>query len=57
MKLENSASFLDTALFKIVLPLIKATLATVVLYLVIGQWNSWFQASIYQNSASFLDTA
>ena len=36
-----------TVLFKIVLPLIKATLATVVLYLVIAQWNSWFSAAIY----------
>ncbi len=41
-----------TILFKIVLPLIKATLATVVLYLVIGQWNSWFQASIYLRDRS-----
>ena len=36
-----------TILFKIVLPLIKATLATVMLYMVIGQWNSWFNALIY----------
>jgi len=36
-----------TILFKIILPLIKATLATIVLYYVISQWNSWFQASIY----------
>lgn len=41
-----------TILFKIVLPLIKATLATVVLYIVIGQWNSWFQASIYLRDRS-----
>lgn len=43
--LDGAGKF--TILFKIVLPLIKATLATVILYLVIGQWNSWFQASIY----------
>jgi len=43
--LDGAGKF--TILFKIVLPLIKATLATVVLYLVIGQWNSWFSASIY----------
>ena len=36
-----------TILFKIVLPLIKATLATVMLYMVVGQWNSWFNALIY----------
>ena len=49
--LEESA-MLDGAgrfsiLFKIVLPLIKATLATVMLYMVVGQWNSWFNALIY----------
>lgn len=36
-----------TILFTIVLPLIKATLATVMLYMVVGQWNSWFNALIY----------
>lgn len=41
-----------TILFKIILPLIKATLATVVLYIVIGQWNSWFAASIYLRDRS-----
>lgn len=39
-------------LFKIILPLIKATLATVILYYVISQWNSWFQASIYLRTRS-----
>ena len=32
------------------LPLIKATLATVILYYVIGNWNSWFNAMIYIRS-------
>lgn len=41
-----------TILFKITLPLIKATLATVALYYVVSQWNSWFQASIYLRSRS-----
>lgn len=36
-----------TILFKIMLPLIKATLATVILYYVVMQWNSWFQAAVY----------
>ena len=49
--LEESA-MLDGAgrfriLFSIMLPLIKATLATVILYYVIGNWNAWFNASIY----------
>lgn len=36
-----------TILFKIVVPLIKATLAVLVLYYTVGHWNSWFNASIY----------
>ena len=39
-----------TILFQIMLPLIKATLATVILYYVIGNWNSWFNALIYIRS-------
>ena len=41
-----------TILFRIMLPLIKATLATVVLYFVIGNWNSWFNAMIYLRTRS-----
>lgn len=49
--LEESAN-LDgagrmTILFKIILPLIKPTIATLILFSVVGQWNSWFNASIY----------
>lgn len=36
-----------TTLFKIVLPLSKATLAVVVLYYLVSHWNSWFHASIF----------
>ncbi|MBQ8230458.1 MAG: carbohydrate ABC transporter permease [Lachnospiraceae bacterium] len=36
-----------TILFRIVLPLIKATIATVILYYIVAQWNSWFSATIY----------
>lgn len=55
-ELEESA-MIDGAnrlviLFKIILPLLKATMATVILYYVIFQWNSWFQASIYLRSRS-----
>ena len=39
-----------TILFQIMLPLIKATPATVILYYVIGNWNSWFNAMIYIRS-------
>ena len=41
-----------TILFRIMLPLIKATLATVVLYFVIGNWNSWFNAMIFLRTRS-----
>ena len=41
-----------TILFRIMLPLIKATLATVILYFVIGNWNSWFNAMIYLRTRS-----
>ena len=34
-------------LWSISIPLIKATIATVSLYLVIGMWNSWFPAAMY----------
>jgi putative aldouronate transport system permease protein len=34
-------------LFNIVLPLIKPTLAVLVLYYGVAHWNSWFTASIY----------
>lgn len=36
-----------TILFKIILPLIKPTLATIILYYAVGHWNAWFQASIF----------
>lgn len=36
-----------TIMFKIVMPLIKATLAVLLLYYGVGHWNSWFSASIY----------
>ena len=34
-------------LFKIITPLIKPTLAVLLLYYGVGFWNSWFNASIY----------
>ena len=36
-----------TVLFRIILPLIKPTLAVMVLYYGVGHWNSWFSATIY----------
>lgn len=34
-------------LFKIIIPLSKASIAVMVLYYGVAHWNSWFQASIY----------
>lgn len=39
-----------TILFKIIIPLIKPTLATIILYYAVGHWNSWFNASIFLTS-------
>ena len=54
--LEESA-MLDGAgpvriLFQIYIPLIKATLATVILYYAVAHWNSWFNASIFLRERS-----
>lgn len=44
-KLDGAGAF--TILMKILLPLVKATLVVVIMFTVIMQWNSWYQASIY----------
>jgi len=36
-----------TVLFRIILPLILPTMAVIMLYYTVGQWNSWFPATIY----------
>lgn len=36
-----------TALFRILLPLVKPTMVVVIMFNVIMQWNSWYSASIY----------
>jgi len=48
----KESAYLDGAndfqiIFKIILPLIKATLAVITLYYGVSHWNSWFSASIY----------
>jgi len=37
-------------LWSISLPLVKPTVATISLYLIIGMWNSWFPAAMYLRS-------
>lgn len=36
-----------TVLFRIILPLSKATIAVIILYYAVGYWNSWFNAMIF----------
>lgn len=48
----SESAFIDGAndfqvLFRIILPLMKPTLAVLLLYYGVGHWNSWFSASIY----------
>lgn len=51
----EEAAFIDGAghlqtLVRVVLPVCKPTLATVVLFSFVGHWNSWFDGMIYMNS-------
>ena len=52
----RESAFMDGAndlqiLFRIVLPLSKPLIATMVLYCVVGMWNDYFNAMIFLNSA------
>ena len=40
--------------FSIVLPISKAVLATVALWVMVGHWNAWFDATIYMRDADKL---
>lgn len=51
----KESAYLDGAndfqvIFKIILPLIKATIAVITLYYGVSHWNAWFDASIYINT-------
>lgn len=55
----RESAYLDGAndfqvIFKIILPLIKATLAVLTLYYGVAHWNAWFNASIYIRDADKL---
>ncbi|MDI6618969.1 MAG: carbohydrate ABC transporter permease [Clostridiales bacterium] len=55
-ELEESAH-LDGAsslrvLFSIVIPVSKPLIATIILWIMVGHWNSWFDATIYIRSTS-----
>lgn len=55
----SESAYLDGAndfqvLFQIIMPLIKPTLAVLVLYYGVAHWNSWFHASIYLDDSALL---
>ena len=45
-----------TIFMKIILPLCKPVLATVALFIAVWQWNSWFDAMLYNRTATNLTT-
>lgn len=45
-----------TIYWRIILPLCKPALATVALFLAVGQWNSWFDTYLYNGSNDALTT-
>lgn len=58
--LEESAQLdgagYGTIFIKIILPLCKPVYATVALFVAVGQWNSWFDAMLYNRLNSNLTT-
>ena len=44
-KIDGANDFI--VLFKIVMPVAKATVAVMILFYAVGHWNSWFNAMIY----------
>ena len=55
----TESAFIDGAndfqvLYRIILPLMKPTLAVLLLYYGVGHWNSWFPASIYIKDNSLM---
>ncbi len=53
-KLDGANDF--TIYWRIILPLCKPVLATVALFLAVGQWNSWFDTYLFNGSKSSLTT-
>lgn len=46
-RIDGAGEF--TILFKILLPLCKATFAVIILFIAVGKWNEWFPALLYLN--------
>lgn len=53
-KLDGANDF--TIYWRIILPLCKPALATVALFLAVGQWNSWFDTYLFNGSNESLTT-
>lgn len=53
-KLDGANDF--TIYWRVILPLCKPALATVALFLAVGQWNSWFDTYLYNGSNENLTT-
>jgi putative aldouronate transport system permease protein len=48
-KLDGASDF--TIYWRIILPLAKPALATIALFLAVGQWNAWFDTYLYNGSS------
>lgn len=53
-KLDGANDF--TIYYKVILPLCKPVLATIALFLAVGQWNSWFDTYLYNGNKPHLTT-
>ncbi|ANA79530.1 binding-protein-dependent transport systems inner membrane component [Paenibacillus vortex V453] len=53
-KLDGASDF--TIYYRIILPLCKPVLATIALFLAVGQWNSWLDTYLYNGNAPHLTT-
>jgi putative aldouronate transport system permease protein len=53
-KMDGANDF--TIYLRIILPMIKPALATIALFLAVGQWNSWFDTYLYNGSVDSLTT-
>ncbi|MFP4976621.1 carbohydrate ABC transporter permease [Paenibacillus sp. CN-4] len=53
-KLDGANDF--TIYWRVILPLCKPALATVALFLAVGQWNSWFDTYLFNGSNEALTT-
>lgn len=53
-KLDGANDFM--IFYKIILPLCKPVLATIALFLAVGQWNEWFTTYLYNGNKAHLTT-